>query len=977
MRCRACYAELRPSKSSQRTLTCEQCGEVHDLTAQPEATIVGASPAERSTTARPDLLIGVTIGDGCYRIDELIGEGGMGRVYRGEQLRLGRNVAIKVLHEGLADDGEFVRRFGREAKTLARLEHPNIVRVYDAGEEDGLFYIVMAMLAGPHGKAQTVRTVLDAHGELDADLAYRTMQQACAALAYAHEQGIVHRDIKPANFLLDQHDHLMLADFGIAVARHVGAEVTVTGVGTSMGSAGYMAPEQRRDAANVDGRADLYSLGVVLYEILVGERPDFSLMLEDDDFRWPSSIRPDVPAAIDEVIRKALRADPDNRFQTADEMWKAIDMARTHVPAPEPPTRVQRSPTRPAPMPTKVTSRKRNRLTPVLGVLALASVGMVTAAIMMNQTRDAAGSDARVAGDQPPPAPEVLATPDAGDPSAIRYWLAEEGAEVDARDEDGSTLLHLAVAAGRVDTVNVLIDAGADLALTDAGGRTALHIAAALGDALVLDRLLEAGAPVDIVDHAGRTALHSAVLGGSLACTKALVDAGADVTIADANGRLPIDCVRAGDPEEIALLLVGDGVHAAARNGDIDQLRRLLTSTPASVDRRNAEGNTPLLLACRACRVEAIEYLVIEQVAGVNIADDDGMTPLRSVLEGRCARESPATRNAMARLLVAQGAHADWVDAEGNTPIMRAVLDEDAELLRILAASQRMSVLTVNHAGMSPFCQAWLNWDRGDPERQEALDVLLANGAVPSCTDGGGNSMLHLTVLARDRDMLLELLLQGRLDANGTNNRGETPLHLAAIEGLFDIVELLVSRSDLLSVTREKNTPLHLAAINGHMQVVELLVDRGAALTMTNDGGRTPAAAARAAGHAGIAAFLDGKLQPRPVLSLANIGDLDGEWKARFSSPGGRSGSFVLRIESKDRRGPCILVGWDGTEHRGIAIINRTDQELIVRSLDPKFSVDGLSRALSMYEGSLAVRDRNTLVWTTDEADPLTVELSR
>jgi serine/threonine protein kinase len=252
MECPACGAALPPvADPTQRSVDCPSCGHAIDLRAVAEPTQVVRPGAES------DPWIGRTVGGGRYRIDAPLGRGGMGAVYRGTQISLGRPVAIKLLSPDLSGDETFLRRFRREAGVLAALQHRNVVTIHDTGDEEGLPYIVMAYVAGPDGEPLSLRRVLDA-GPLDPDLALRLASEIGAGLAFAHERGIVHRDVKPANVLLDESWHAQVADFGIAHAR-LGAsrDPTLTVPGSSLGTWKYMAPEQWIDAARVDARSDV------------------------------------------------------------------------------------------------------------------------------------------------------------------------------------------------------------------------------------------------------------------------------------------------------------------------------------------------------------------------------------------------------------------------------------------------------------------------------------------------------------------------------------------------------------------------------------------------------------------------------------------------------------------------------------------------------------------------------------------------
>lgn len=268
-----------------------------------------------------------------YRLVRPLARGGMAEVWEGRDEVLGRAVAVKVLQSHLSGDAVFVERFRREAVTAAAVSSPSIVATYDAGLDDGTAYIVMELVDG-----RTLRQLLDGSGALDVGLAVEIAAQIADALGRAHRAGLVHRDVKPANVLVcDDEDggvRAKVTDFGIAKARAgLGADLTQTG--TVLGTPKYLSPEQIQGRHEVDERADLYSLGIVLFEMLTGQVPfagpaDMTIALAHlhDPAPRVRSLRPSVPAALDDLVARLLAKTPEERPASASEVRRALLAAR-------------------------------------------------------------------------------------------------------------------------------------------------------------------------------------------------------------------------------------------------------------------------------------------------------------------------------------------------------------------------------------------------------------------------------------------------------------------------------------------------------------------------------------------------------------------------------------------------------------------------------------------------------------------------
>jgi beta-lactam-binding protein with PASTA domain/predicted Ser/Thr protein kinase len=271
-----------------------------------------------------DTLIGMLF-DGRYRIIRKLGSGGMANVYLAEDEELGRRVAIKILNDRHAADDQFVERFRREAKNAAGLSHPNIVSIYDRGEAEGTYYIAMEYLEGQNLKERIV-----ADGPLRISEAIEITRQILRAIGFAHRRGIVHRDIKPHNVLLVQDgagdERFKVTDFGIS--RTTASQMTEAG--SIVGTAQYLSPEQARGAP-VDQRSDVYSVGIVLYELLTGTLPftgetplEIAMKHLSEVPKPPSELRSEVSPDLDMVVLRALAKDPSDRFESAEEMEREL-----------------------------------------------------------------------------------------------------------------------------------------------------------------------------------------------------------------------------------------------------------------------------------------------------------------------------------------------------------------------------------------------------------------------------------------------------------------------------------------------------------------------------------------------------------------------------------------------------------------------------------------------------------------------------
>src|SRR5215208_6933052 len=269
-----------------------------------------------------------TVVDGRYRVLNRIGSGGMADVYCAQDSQLGREVAIKILHRRFSRDREFVERFRREASAAAGLQHPNVVSVFDRGEYDGTYYIAMEYLQG-----RTLKDVIREEAPLDQQRVIGMAIQILQAAGFAHRRGVIHRDFKPHNVIVGPDDRLKVTDFGIA--RAGASEMTETG--SIMGTAQYLSPEQAQ-GQRVGTASDLYSIGIMLYEMLAGRVPfggdsavSIALKHVSEQPQRLRELRPDVNPRLEQAVGRALLKDPAQRYANADEFIAALEQARAAI----------------------------------------------------------------------------------------------------------------------------------------------------------------------------------------------------------------------------------------------------------------------------------------------------------------------------------------------------------------------------------------------------------------------------------------------------------------------------------------------------------------------------------------------------------------------------------------------------------------------------------------------------------------------
>ncbi len=307
-RCPYCHEEILEAARK-----CKHCGEW--LEDPPETSSSGTLSSNPETLVRDAM-------NPEYKIEKELGRGGMAIVYKAVQENLGRDVALKVLPQGMTHDQKMLKRFHREAQSAAQLSHPHIVTIFDEGELNGVHYMAMEYLKG-----RDLHDIVQEKGPVPPQQSVSLIAPMAEALGYAHEEGTVHRDVKSSNVMVTDVGRPVLMDFGIAYA---GSDARLTQTGTVLGTPEYMSPEQAR-GNDVDARGDLYSLGVVLYEALTGELPHtgghpMSVVYKvlHESYTPPRQINSDVPEWLEQIIAKLLKKDPEDRYQTGDEVAEAL-----------------------------------------------------------------------------------------------------------------------------------------------------------------------------------------------------------------------------------------------------------------------------------------------------------------------------------------------------------------------------------------------------------------------------------------------------------------------------------------------------------------------------------------------------------------------------------------------------------------------------------------------------------------------------
>ncbi len=676
-----------------------------------------------------------------YKIMEKAGQGGMADVYLGVQENLERQVAIKVLVPALFRDEQFLQRFLKEARTAAKLVHPNIITIHDVGQSGSTYYIVMEYL--PRGLKHKI-----SGKELSPQAAFSILYQLAGALDYAHQKGFVHRDLKPENILFREDGTPVLVDFGIAKAMDTATKLTATGM--SIGTPHYMSPEQAR-GEKVDGRSDFYSLGVILYEMLTGSTPyesESTAGLLIKHIQEPVPRLPEKLKHFQPIIDRMMAKNPGERIQNGRELIRFIEEPTTDT------GRLQEPPEEPE---TAGPTGSRKVLVGVLAVVLAVLVGALI--ILLNQGKEppvqkpVIQSDNKkpileIETDKVPAAPEKQAAAEEKQVQRpVKVEKTRKVEEVRLSPEEtqklNQRLLRRMSSLKPEEAAKILKMRGIDVNLQDKYGRTPLHKAATSGKREIAALLISSGAEVDTRDKNDWTPLHHAARSGKTETVRLLIEKGADVKARQRYGRTPL--------------------RMAATYGFVETVK-VLIEKGADINSRDKYSETILHAAAKSGRTPVVEVLV-KNGADVNVKNNSGTTPLHM-----------AENKATAEILITNGAGVNAKEDDGETPLHRAAYSKDGEKELVAFLIEKGADPNArDNRGETPLYKA------AEYGRTGKVEILIAKGADVNARSGEnkkGDSPLHMAA-GNGKLETVRLLLSKGADVNARNQKGQTPLAYA------------------------------------------------------------------------------------------------------------------------------------------------------------------------------------------------------
>ncbi len=629
---------------------------------------------------------------GDYELIDEIARGGMGVVYKARQISLNRTVAVKMILTGRRPMAVEVNRFRASTRAAAGLQHPNIVPIYEIGEQDGHDYFSMEFVEGPN-LAQVVR-----ENPLPAARAANYVRTIAEAVHYAHERGILHRDLKPSNILLDSLDQPRVTDFGLA--KNLAADPELTEAGQVLGAPSFIPPEQASGHTEEVGRhSDVYALGGILYYLLTGHPPfaaetpmaTLARVLHHDPVA-PRNLNASIPRDLENICLKCLEKQPQKRYSTAKNLADELGRFQRHE-------RIQARPTGQG----KIVWRwcRRHPIAVPLTATLLLLLGGVASIFWHAQPpqtvkREEAGRPSPA--EKSPlqanpsirsPVGEMHDAAKKGDLETVHPMAKETLAQVNPRIQSSGGEIHQAAQDGDLEKVKALLKDHPDLVFTkDNNGRTALDFASYYGHNDVVELLLANKAEIDARDNNGRTPLHYAAATGHNDTADILLANKAELDVKDEeNGDTPLHlAVVAGHKDVVELLLANkadvnvsdnDGdtpLHKAALKGR-KELAALLLGNKATATAKTNKGFTPLHVAAYYGQREVAELLLLANSDG-NAKAKNGTTPLHLAAQGGYKD--------LAQLLLANKSDVNAKDNEGQTPLHYAATTSHGDVAELL-----------------------------------------------------------------------------------------------------------------------------------------------------------------------------------------------------------------------------------------------------------------------------------------------------
>ena len=805
---------------------------------------------------------------GRYKLLEKIGEGGFGVVWMAEQEEpVRRRVALKIIKLGM-DTKEVVARFEAERQALAMMDHPNIASVFDGGATDtGRPYFVMELVKGI-----PITDYCDAN-KLTTPDRLRLFMQVCHAVQHANQKGVIHRDLKPSNILVTVKDDQPLPkviDFGVAKATQ--ARLTEKTLFTQfrqlIGTPAYMSPEQAGlGSLDVDTRSDVYSLGVLLYELLTGRPPfDTQKLLEKGYDAVMRTIREEEPPKpstrlstlnkeeldavaakrgaepaklnrivhgdLDWIVMKALEKDRQRRYETASTFARDVQSYLEQEPV-----------SAAAPnffyVSGKFIRRNRSRL-------AFAGLAQVAAMLAIGGGRILLDNRAKDRAFQATGTNAVFVLAESGDAKALARQLDANPRLINEHDAEGSTPSFYAAGTGDTKALARQLDANPRLINErDAEGSTPLSYAAGAGATNTLRLLLARGAAVDATNHTGLTALGNAAANNQPAALVALLDAGADPNHADNSGATPLHAASLFGSVEMGRALLSKGarpdaralgtnltpLHHAALAGYADFVELLLTYH-ARPDLPDASGNTALLAAACGRSTAGLFRDLRQKLSSPNDQETarQGMEPVLLEFSNRLVRleamitpdmqRSGGQHHRVAELLLAHQADLEATRRDGCTPLLTAALFTNVSVAEVLIA-HGANLNARAKEGSTPLNLAALKGS------VPLVELLLKAGANADLQDDTGFTPLN-TAIEQEHPDVAKVLLLHRANPNLATHTGQTPMHTAASASDIETMRLLLDHNAGLHPLEIAGTPLSVAVQQHRIEAVKFLLQRGA-----------------------------------------------------------------------------------------------------------------------------------------------------